>query len=146
MNLCYLSLGSNQKFPERQIRQAIESIKNIRSTAVLKVSSLYWNKAWGLQVQQDFCNVIVEIVTALSPELLLTCCKRIEKKQGRVRKRRWGPRTLDIDIILYGSRKINTHNLCIPHPHMLSRDFVLTPLLEINPNIQLTPLQESTTL
>ena len=146
MNLCYLGLGSNQKCPERQIRQAIESIKKIRSTAVLKVSSLYWSKAWGLQVQQDFCNVVVEVITQLPPQLLLKCCSDIEKKQGRIRKRRWGPRTLDIDIILYGSRTINTHNLCIPHPHMTARDFVLTPLLEINSNIKLTPDIGSTTL
>lgn len=146
MNLCYLGLGSNQKFPERQIRQAVESIKKMRSTAVLKVSSLYWNKAWGLQVQQDFCNVIVEIVTQLPPQLLLKYCKQIEEKQGRIRKRHWGPRTLDIDIILYGSRNINTHNLSIPHPYMTVRDFVLTPLLEINPSIQLPLHPESTKL
>jgi 2-amino-4-hydroxy-6-hydroxymethyldihydropteridine diphosphokinase len=146
MNLCYLSLGSNQKFPERQIRNALKSIKNLRSTSILKVSNLYWSKAWGLQVQQDFCNVIVEIMTLLPPVLLLNCCKKIEKKQGRIRKKRWGPRTLDIDIILYGTRRMNTKNLSIPHPHMLSRDFVLIPLLEINPQIQLTRPIESITL
>ncbi|MCL9685016.1 2-amino-4-hydroxy-6-hydroxymethyldihydropteridine diphosphokinase [Legionella maioricensis] len=137
MNVCYLGLGSNQKFPERQIRQAIESISNIPSTSVIKTSSLYWNQAWGLQVQQDFCNAIVEITTLLPPLLLLKHCKKIEHKQGRIRKKRWGPRTLDIDIILYGNRRVNTKKLTIPHPYMQSRDFVLLPLLEINPNIQL---------
>lgn len=146
MNLCYLGLGSNQKFPERQIRQAIESLKKIRSTSVLQVSSFYWSKAWGLQVQQDFCNVVVAVTTQLPPKLLLKCCNQIEKKQGRTRKRRWGPRTLDIDIILYGSRTINTHHLCVPHPHMMTRDFVLIPLLEINPDIRLFPDEKSTTL
>ncbi len=137
MNLCYLGLGSNQKFPERQIRQAIKSISNMPSTSVTRISSLYWNQAWGLQVQQDFCNAIVEITTLLSPSMLLNCCKKIETNQGRIRKKPWGPRTLDIDIILYGNRSINTKKLKIPHPYMQSRDFVLFPLLEINPNIKL---------
>ncbi|BCA95532.1 2-amino-4-hydroxy-6-hydroxymethyldihydropteridine diphosphokinase [Legionella antarctica] len=149
MNLCYLSLGSNQKFPERQIRHAIQSIRSMPSTSVLKTSSFYWSQAWGLQVQQDFCNVIVEITTFLSPTLLLSFCKRVEHKQGRIRKRRWGPRTLDIDIILYGNRSINSEKLKIPHPHMRSRDFVIFPLLELNPNIALpvnTLIKGSTTI
>lgn len=136
MNLCYLGLGSNQKFPERQLRQAISSIKNIPSTFLIKVSSLYWTSAWGVRAQQDFCNAIVEITTLLPPLLLLTYCKKIENKQGRIRKKRWGPRTLDIDIILYGNRNINSKKLTIPHPFMHSRDFVLRPLLEINPMIK----------
>jgi len=137
MSLCYLSLGSNQRSPERQIRQAIESIKKLPSTSITKVSRLCWNKAWGLEVQQDFCNVIIEIKTLLSPLLLLDLCQKIEKKQGRVRKKHWGPRTLDIDIILYGNKTIKTKRLTVPHPCILIRDFVLNPLLEINPGIQL---------
>ena len=129
---CYLSLGSNQKTPERQIRLALIALSHLPSTSVLKVSNLYWNKAWGLQVQQDFCNVVVEILTNLSPSYLLKFCQQIEKQQGRIRKRRWGPRTLDIDIILYGSRRIKTKNLIIPHPYMHLRDFVLVPLAEIS--------------
>lgn len=137
MNLCYLSLGSNQRSPERQIRQAIESIKQLPRTSVTKVSCLYWNKAWGLEVQQDFCNIIIEITTLLPPLLLLNLCQKIEKKHGRVRKKHWGPRTLDIDLILYGNISIKTKRLTIPHPCLLIRDFVLNPLIEINPNIQL---------
>ena len=135
MNVCYLGLGSNQKFPERQIRQAIKAIKTIPSTSLLKVSKLYRSKAWGLDVQQDFYNAVVEITTLLTPSLLLSCCQNIENKQGRIRRKHWGPRTLDIDIILYGKRTIKTNNLKIPHPYMLLREFVLTPLLEINPRI-----------
>jgi 2-amino-4-hydroxy-6-hydroxymethyldihydropteridine diphosphokinase len=146
MNLCYLGLGSNQKFPQRQIRQAIESIRKMQSTSVIKISSLYWSQAWGLQGQQDFCNAVIEITTLLSPTLLLNFCKKIEHKQGRIRKKQWGPRTLDIDIILYGNRSIDTKKLTIPHPYMQSRDFVLVPLLEINPNIQLPLIKGSTTL
>ena len=130
---CYLSLGSNQNFPERQIRRAIQALKRLPSTAVGKISSLYWNKAWGLQAQQNFCNVMLELTTLLPPFLLLAYCKKIEKTQGRIRKKPWGPRTLDIDIILYANRRIKTKDLVIPHPRMLLRDFVLLPLLEISP-------------
>lgn len=137
MNVCYLSLGSNQKSPERQIRQAIKDLKIIPDTSILNSSNLYWTKAWGFQNQQNFCNAVVEIITFLTPALLLKWCQKIENNHGRIRKRRWGPRTLDIDIILYGERTIKTKNLTIPHPHFLSRDFLLKPLLEINPNIKL---------
>lgn len=131
MNTCYLGLGSNQKAPERQIRQAIKAIKALPATAITQVSNLYWSKAWGLCNQQDFCNVVVEITTSLSPSSLLTYCQRIETQQGRVRKKRWGPRTLDVDIILYNCRTIQTKKLTIPHPHWQSRDFVVIPLAEI---------------
>lgn len=137
MNLCYIGLGSNQNSPERQIRNVIKAIERLPYTSVTAISNLYWSKAWGLQVQQDFCNAMIEVTTLLTPSLLLNYCQKIEKKQGRVRKRRWGPRIIDIDIILYGQRKIKSKNLTIPHPYMLSRDFVLIPLLEINPHIQL---------
>lgn len=130
MNICYLSLGSNQKCPERQIRMAIQHLKIIPKTYIKKCSSLHWSKAWGLTRQQDFCNIVVKIATTLSPEQLLACCQDLEKKQSRSRKKRWGPRTLDIDIILYGDRTIKTKNLNIPHPHYLTRSFVTIPLNE----------------
>lgn len=135
MNKCYLGLGSNQKSPERQIRQAINNIRSIPFTTVTQVSGFYWSKAWGLPRQQDFCNVVVEITTRLSPLILLNCCQNIELQQGRVRKKRWGPRTLDIDIILYNQQQINNHRLAIPHPHFHERDFVLKPLEELNKKI-----------
>jgi 2-amino-4-hydroxy-6-hydroxymethyldihydropteridine diphosphokinase len=81
MNCCYLSLGSNQNAPERQIRLAIKALKKIPSTSVMRVSSLFWSKAWGLQTQQDFCNVIVELTTILSPNKLLDFCQKIDKKK-----------------------------------------------------------------
>lgn len=128
---CYLSLGSNQKSPERQIRHAVNAIKMMPLTSITKVSKLYWTKAWGLKNQQDFCNAVVGITTRLTPMQLLKICQHIERRQGRVRKRRWGPRTLDIDIILYGNLSIKTKNLTLPHPSFLSRDFVMLPLLEM---------------
>lgn len=133
MNKCYLSLGCNQKNPERQIRLALVSIKSIPFTSLLKTSKLYWTKAWGLETQQNFCNAVVEITTSLTPNTLLNYCQMIEKKLGRVRKKKWGPRAMDIDIILYGNRVINTSQLTVPHPYYQVREFVLVPLLEINP-------------
>lgn len=135
MNPCYLGIGSNQKNPERQIHRALKALRQLPSSALLKVSNLYWNPAWGNVIQQDFCNVVVELHTSLNPLKLLNYCKAIEKKQGRLRKKKWGPRTLDIDIILYSNRIINTPQLRIPHPYMQQRNFVLIPLLEINPKL-----------
>lgn len=131
MNPCYLALGSNQKNPERQLRQAMKSIHNLPKTSLIKTSRLSWTKAWGLQTQQDFCNAVVEIRTSLPPHRLLKNCQAIEKRQGRIRKKRWGPRTLDIDIILYANRTIKNKTLTIPHPHLLARHFVISPLLSI---------------
>lgn len=131
MNICYLGLGSNQKSPERQLRQAIRAIRALRSTSLTKVSRFHWTKAWGLQGQQDFCNAVVEIHTTLAPLQLLRACQQIEKQQGRVRKKRWGPRIIDIDILTYANKAIQINNLTIPHPYIASRDFVLQPLSEV---------------
>jgi 2-amino-4-hydroxy-6-hydroxymethyldihydropteridine diphosphokinase len=131
MNVCYLGLGSNQKAPERQLRQAIKAIGALPSTVITQISSFYWNKAWGLRGQQDFCNAVVELRTLLPPFQLLKACQIIEKKQGRIRKKRWGPRIIDIDILLYGHQVIQSKILTIPHPHIQNRDFVLIPLREL---------------
>jgi 2-amino-4-hydroxy-6-hydroxymethyldihydropteridine diphosphokinase len=133
MNICYLGLGSNQKSPQRQLRQAIHSIQALQSTSVIKTSGFYWTKAWGFVGQQDFCNAVIAINTRLPPLKLLRACQKIERKQGRVRKKPWGPRVIDIDILLYGKIKMSSKALTLPHPHILSRDFVLKPLKEINP-------------
>lgn len=133
MNVCYLSLGSNQNVPERQLRKAIISIKGLSYTVVTRVSSFYRTKAWGLHNQQDFCNAVIEIITRLSPLQLLYSCQKIEINQGRIRKKRWGPRIIDIDILYYGNHVIHSKNLVVPHPRIHLRDFVLIPLKEINP-------------
>ncbi len=131
MNLCYLGIGSNQRSPERQLRYAIELIRTIQATSVTQISRFHWTKAWGVTKQQNFCNAVIEVVTSLTPKQLLRACQQIEKQQGRVRKKRWGPRVIDIDILFYGNRSVHTHNLTIPHPHLFSRDFVMIPLKEI---------------
>lgn len=131
MNNCYLSLGSNQKQPERQIRAAIRAIRKLPKTSIDKISSLYWTKPWGLTAQQDFCNAVIRVRTTLKPQQLLKHCQLVETKLGRVRKKPWGPRIIDVDIILYEDLCIKTSTLTIPHPLFELRDFVLLPLNEI---------------
>jgi 2-amino-4-hydroxy-6-hydroxymethyldihydropteridine diphosphokinase len=131
MNQCYLSLGSNQGSPERHIRKAIKEIGALPRTFVVQSSRLYWNKAWGMEAQQDFCNIVLEIMTELSPHLLLKKCHFVEKRHGKVKRKYWGPRSLDIDILLYGTRVMHLKECQIPHPRMHEREFVMIPLQEI---------------
>ncbi|MDI9818884.1 MULTISPECIES: 2-amino-4-hydroxy-6-hydroxymethyldihydropteridine diphosphokinase [unclassified Legionella] len=131
MNRCYLSLGSNLKSPERQLRQAIASLRKLPSTHIIKVATFYHNKAWGRRNLPDFCNTVILLQTTLKPQYLLSICQRIERAHGRVRKVRWGSRTLDIDILLFGNLKVRSPKLTLPHPALHLRDFVLIPLLEI---------------
>lgn len=108
MNICYLGLGSNQHVPERQLRKAIKSIKALHSTVVSKVSSFYWNKAWGLQGQQDFCNAVIELFTLLSPLELLNACQKIEKNKGVFGKNAGGPELL---ILIFYCMRIKSFTL-----------------------------------
>ena len=136
MSICYLGLGSNLDSPKRQLNCAIQEIKKIPKTSLLKKSLIYQTKPMGKGFQPGYCNQVVMIKTRLLPNQLLAYCQMLEKKQRRVKKRAWGPRTLDVDILLYGSLKIKHNHLKIPHPGILYRDFVLKPLLEINPDIK----------
>lgn len=131
MNNCYLSLGSNQRSPQRQLRLAIQALNSLPQSVVKKASTFHRTKAWGNQKQQDFYNLALHIETRLPPLTLLAHCQAIEKKLGRVRRKHWGPRVIDIDIIFYADRKINLKHLSIPHPHWKKRDFVLKPLSEL---------------
>ena len=137
MITCYLGLGSNLRSPERQLRQAAVRLKKLPKTAVITLSNIYFSPAFGRRAQPPYCNSVIEIRTCLPPQTLLRHCLAIEKKQQRVRKVRWGARTLDIDILLYGQQTIHKHRLTIPHPRMFERDFVLKPLLTIAPQISL---------
>lgn len=131
MITCYLGLGSNLRCPERQLRQAFNQIRKIPRTAVLKISPLYFNQAVGRRGQPGYCNCAIKIATSIPPLSLLRYCLAIEKNQQRVRKVRWGARTLDIDILLYGKQTIRHKDLIIPHPRMFEREFVLIPLSSI---------------
>ena len=142
MTLCYIALGSNLACPQRQLRQAIARLQKLPKSALIKTSKLYFSLPYGVHAQPPYYNMVIALKTSLDPESLLNHCLRIEKEQGRVRKKHWGPRTLDIDLLLYGQRIIKQAHLIIPHPQMLKRDFVLLPLLEISPNIHM-PTKES---
>lgn len=137
MTLCYLGLGSNLRSPERQLRRATLLLNKLPRSVVVAASKIHSSKPCGPRSQPPYCNMVISIHTSLSAQQLLTYCQRIEDKHQRLRKKRWGARTLDIDLLLYGHYSINSHNLVVPHPEMINRDFVLVPLLEISPGVQL---------
>ncbi len=129
----YLSLGSNIGDCDKHLDDAIKSLNSKAHTKVTKVSSYIGTKPYGYEEQPDFVNCAVEIKTILNPFELLKFTSSIENEHGRTREIHWGPRTLDIDIILYDDEIINEQNLTIPHIEMHKRAFVLEPLCEIAP-------------
>lgn len=132
----YIAIGSNLKKPVEQAKQAIVALQMLPLTQMTAVSSLYSSTPMGPQDQPDYINAVVELETKLTPLELLDCTQHIEQKQGRVRKEeRWGPRTLDLDILLYGDEVIDSERLTVPHYGMKLREFVLYPLSEIAPNL-----------
>lgn len=130
----FLGLGSNVGDRENQLKKAIRLLDEQPGIKVVKVSSFYETEPVGYVDQPDFLNLCVEIQTELSPKAVLESGLAIEQQLHRVRKERWGPRTLDIDILLYGDQIIEEEDLTIPHPRMTERAFVLIPLQEIAPN------------
>lgn len=134
MTLAYIALGSNQASPLEQVTSALEAIAAIRDSHIVAISSFYRTPPLGPPDQPDYLNAAVALETTLSAEALLDETQRIELEQGRVRKaERWGPRTLDLDIMLFGNEVIATPRLTVPHYDMKSRAFMLLPLLEIAP-------------
>ncbi len=127
----YIGLGSNIGDKEAACRKAVDLLGKIGS--VKKVSSFYCTEPIGYPDQDDFLNAVVELETALSPLALLAACHVIEDELGRSRLLRWGPRTIDLDILLYGNQVVDTAELTIPHALMAMRRFVLVPLSEIAP-------------
>lgn len=137
MAICYLGLGANIDDPERQIYAALESLTLLKSTQLKNCSSLYSSRPQGPEDQPDYVNAVAKIETKLSPIELLNSTQAIEQQQGRIKLRHWGERCIDLDILLYDQLVLNTKRLTIPHPHMQQRDFVITPLLEITPDLVL---------
>ncbi|BBL89858.1 2-amino-4-hydroxy-6-hydroxymethyldihydropteridine diphosphokinase [Vibrio rotiferianus] len=138
MITAYIAVGSNLADPVSQAKQAIEALKTLPNCEFVQASSLYSSTPMGPQNQPDYINAVVAIKTNLTPLELLDCTQAIEQEQGRVRKdERWGPRTLDLDIILYGNEVIDSERLTVPHYGMREREFVLYPLAEIAPSLQL---------
>ncbi|MEQ6278546.1 2-amino-4-hydroxy-6-hydroxymethyldihydropteridine diphosphokinase [Kluyvera cryocrescens] len=136
MTLVYIALGSNLASPLEQVNAAVKALGEIPDTRLVAVSSFYRTPPLGPQDQPDYLNAAVALETTLAPEVLLSHTQRIELQQGRVRKaERWGPRTLDLDIMLFGQAIIHTDNLTVPHYDMYNRGFMLWPLYEIAPSL-----------
>lgn len=133
----YLSLGGNIGDPAKAMGAALRMLDADPSTEVVAVSSLYRTPPWGKTDQPDFLNSAAELRTSLSPRELLDVCLEAERKLKRVRQERWGPRLIDIDILVFGDRTVRESGLEIPHPRMLERAFVLFPLVEIAPNFEM---------
>ena len=127
----YLGLGSNMGDRAHQLQQAIQIIDRFQHIDVTSVSPIYETEPVGYTDQPQFLNLCIEIETTLKPQELLKRCLETEQALHRVRKIRWGPRTLDVDILLYGNEIIEEDNLIIPHPRMAERAFVLIPLNDI---------------
>ena len=127
----YIGLGSNIGDKMASCRRALDLLS--RAGRVTRVSSFYCTEPVGFADQEPFLNAVCEIETGLSPLALLAACHIIEEELGRNRLFRWGPRTIDLDILLYGDQVMNTVELTIPHPRMTERRFALVPLCEIAP-------------
>ncbi len=131
----YLGLGSNLGERESMIRQALEALSQLPDTELVRASSLYDTEPVGDVDQPNFLNAVAELDTELSPEQLLWNLQLIEKRLGRERTRRWGPRTIDLDLLLYGDEVIEEDALRVPHPELTRRAFVLVPLVELEPTL-----------
>lgn len=132
---CYLGLGSNVGNSQDNILRAIQLIDESTNLNLQQTASMYLTKPWGKTDQQNFVNTVIQIKTRLKPLDLLTELKRIEAEMGRTPGEKWGPRVIDVDILLYGNNVVKQQQLEIPHPYLTERDFVITPLLELNNEI-----------
>lgn len=135
MSIVYIALGSNLNMPIQQLNLAIQAMAELPDTEIKKVSSLYQSQPLGPQDQPDYVNAVACLETGLSPLALLDALQNIENEQGRIRLRRWGERTLDLDILLYDNQIIHNERLTVPHYDMQNREFVIVPLYEISPEL-----------
>ena len=135
--LAYIGLGSNLKGPKEQIEKALRALSETKEITLLLVSSFYQSKPLMDMPGPNYLNVVCKIETDLGVFELLNFCQEIEENQHRVREVKWGSRTIDLDILLYGDQILSTQRLTIPHPEMINRAFVLLPLFEIEPRLKL---------
>ena len=133
----FLSLGGNIGDPATAMGEALRILDADSRTDVVAVSSLYRTPPWGKLDQPDFLNAAAELVTSYEPREFLELCLDAERRLKRERRERWGPRLIDIDILLFGDRNIAEVGLEIPHPRMRERAFVLVPLAEIAPDLEI---------
>ncbi|MDV2857204.1 MULTISPECIES: 2-amino-4-hydroxy-6-hydroxymethyldihydropteridine diphosphokinase [Oceanimonas] len=138
MTRVYVALGANLNEPLARIRAAQQALSSLADAGSLRHSRLYCSKPMGPADQPDFINGVSVFDTSLSPHDLLDALQAIEQREGRVRKdERWGPRALDLDILLYGEQQINDQRLTVPHYGMKQREFVLYPLADLAPELTL---------
>jgi 2-amino-4-hydroxy-6-hydroxymethyldihydropteridine diphosphokinase len=132
----FIGLGSNLATPSQQITDARTAIASTAGVQELAFSSLYQSAPMGPKDQPDYVNAVMAVTTELTPTALLQCLQRIENEHGRVRTgERWGPRTLDLDLLLFGCEQIQLPDLTVPHVGIADREFVLYPLVEIAPDL-----------
>lgn len=143
MSNCYIGLGSNLGDRKKNIKSAIGKINQLEKTKVMKISSVIETLPVGGPKQGKFLNAAIEIKTGLSPRELLVCLQRIEYELGRKRAVKNGPRTIDLDILLFDDKKINDEDLIVPHQRIKEREFVLMPLKEVSSNLVKRFLNES---
>ena len=133
----YVGLGSNLDGPEQQLLRAFDELDRLEQTRLQARSSLYGSPPMGPQNQADFVNAVARLETGLAPEELLAALQAIEQAHGRERTEHWGPRTLDLDILLYGQLQLDTATLTLPHAGISQRSFVLLPLSELDPTLDI---------
>ncbi|MGG0657410.1 2-amino-4-hydroxy-6-hydroxymethyldihydropteridine diphosphokinase [Rummeliibacillus pycnus] len=141
MNEVYISLGSNMGDKEEILRHAVQLLQQHKGIKVVKLSSIYETDPVGFLDQEVFLNMVILVHTSLSAQEILEVCQEVESELKRVRIIRWGPRTIDLDILLYNHDNIETEALIVPHARMHERAFVLVPLVEIAPELKF-PLTE----
>jgi 2-amino-4-hydroxy-6-hydroxymethyldihydropteridine diphosphokinase len=144
MATVYIGIGSNLGNRERNCLQAMEELFR-KGLGATRKSSLYETEPWGVRDQPAFVNMVIGVETDLSPREILSIIKDIERKLGRIDGKRWGPREIDLDILLCGDLILDEPNLKIPHPSMHEREFVLEPLVEIAPEIHHPVLKKTVT-
>ena len=130
----FVALGSNLEDPAMQLRRAFATLAAESGIELMARSPVYRSRPLGPADQPDYLNAVAEIRTVLAAEALLDRLQAIESQQGRRRGVRWGPRTLDLDLLLYGDQRIDTERLQVPHPGMAERAFVLVPLADLAPD------------
>ncbi len=134
----YIGLGSNLASPKQQIKQALEKLKRLENCRYVSDSGLFLSRAMlaeGMAPQPDYYNAVVELETSMPPLDLLYVMQVIEESQDRKREIRWGARTIDLDLLLYGQHQIQLPELTVPHPGLCEREFVVYPLYRINPEL-----------
>ena len=139
MTEAFVGLGSNLEDPATQLRRACDALAALPDTQLVAVSSVYESQPMGPSDQPPFLNACAQIATTTGPNDLLTALLAIETTMGRVRKRRWGERCIDLDLLLYGDASLESKRLTLPHPGLYQRDFVLKPLAELLGNEYLMP-------